>query len=117
MLKTYVKPHIGRVVGNAIVKMSGTLLEVVLPTILAYIINQVVPTREINPIIFWGLVMVVCAILAWILNVKANRMASKTAAMTIKEIRQDLFSRSLTLSARQIDQLTVSSLEIGRAHV
>lgn len=111
MLKTYVKPHIGRVVGNAIVKMSGTLLEVVLPTILAYIINQVVPTRQIKPIIFWGLIMVVCAILAWILNVKANRMASKTAAMTIKEIRQDLFSRSLTLSARQIDQLTVSSLE------
>lgn len=111
MLKAYVKPHIGRVIGNATVKMSGTIFEVVLPTILAYIINQVVPARQVNTIVYWGLVMVVCAIAAWYLNVKANRMASKTAAMTIKDIRQDLFTRSLGLSARQIDRLTVSSLE------
>ncbi|MDD2426753.1 MAG: ABC transporter ATP-binding protein [Eubacteriales bacterium] len=111
MLKSYVKPHISKIIVNAIVKMSGTVLEVVLPTILAYIINQVVPTRQVNSIINWGLVMVACALGAWYLNVKANRMASKTAAMTIKDIRHDLFTRSLGLSARQIDRLTVSSLE------
>lgn len=111
MLKSYVKPHISKIIVNAIVKTSGTVLEVVLPTILAYIINQVVPTRQVNSIINWGLVMVACALGAWYLNVKANRMASKTAAMTIKDIRHDLFTRSLGLSARQIDRLTVSSLE------
>ncbi len=111
MLKSYVKPHVSKIVVNAIVKMSGTLLEVVLPAILAYIINQVVPTRQANSIINWGLVMIVCAILAWYLNVKANRMATRTSALTIKKIRQDLFTRSLGLSARQIDRLTISSLE------
>ncbi|MFA6690771.1 MAG: ABC transporter ATP-binding protein, partial [Saccharofermentanales bacterium] len=111
MLKSYVKPHVSKIVVNAIVKMSGTLLEVVLPAILAYIINQVVPTRQVNTIIYWGLVMIVCSILAWYLNVKANRMATRTSALTIKEIRKDLFTRSLGLSARQIDRLTISSLE------
>lgn len=62
-------------------------------------------------IVFWGILMLVCSFLAWILNIIANRMASLTAASAIQTIRQDLFSRSLTLSARQIDELTLSSLE------
>lgn len=111
MLKRYMTPYKGRIVKNAIVKTSGTLLEVVLPTILAFIIDTVTPTEDTNRIIFWGVIMVVASISAWVLNIVANRMASRTASMAIKNIRQDLFSRSLHLSASQLDTLSVSSLE------
>lgn len=111
MLKEYVKPYKARIVKNAVIKTSGTLLEVVLPTILAFIIDTVTPAGDSSRIVFWGCVMVVAAVSAWILNIVANRMASRTASLAIQRIRQDLFSRSLRLSARQLDELSVSSLE------
>lgn len=111
MLKEYIRPHKIPIIINAIVKMIGTVLEVVLPTILAYIVDTILPTRNSKGIIFWGIIMTILSIGAWILNVLANRMASKTSSLTIQNIRQDLFERSMHLSARQIDELSVSSLE------
>ncbi len=111
MLKRYIKPYTKRIVVNACVKMTGTLMEVVLPAILAHIINVVVPTRNQSGIIAWGFGMVVFSFGAWVLNFSANRMASGTASRAIRSMRQDLFARAMKLSARQLDELTVSSLE------
>lgn len=111
MLKDYVKPMTGRIIVNAIIKMTGTMLEVILPYILAHILNKIVPMRQEKLILIWGLLMVVCSVAAWILNITANRMASKTAATAIQNIRQDLFERSMALSARQLDRFSVASLE------
>lgn len=111
MLKNYVKPMRGRIIVNAIIKMTGTMFEVILPYILAHILNKIVPTRQEKLILMWGLLMVVCSVAAWILNITANQMASKTAATAIQHIRQDLFERSMALSARQIDRFSVASLE------
>ena len=111
LLKQYVIPYKTQIVINAIIKMVGTILEVVLPTILAFIVDDIIPTENKNRIILWGLVMIVFSIGAWILNVVANRMASRTSSLTIQNIRQDLFERSMALSARQIDDISVSSLE------
>jgi len=86
-------------------------MEVVLPAILAHIINVVVPTRNQSNIMLWGFAMVVFSFGAWVLNFSANRMASGTASRAIRSIRQDMFARAMKLSARQMDKLTVSSLE------
>ena len=86
-------------------------MEVVLPAILAHIVNVVVPTRNQSGIIAWGIAMVVFSFGAWVLNFSANRMASGTASRAILSIRQDMFARAMRLSARQMDKLTVSSLE------
>ncbi|NLJ90197.1 MAG: ABC transporter ATP-binding protein [Clostridiales bacterium] len=91
--------------------MAGTILEVVLPAILAFIVDDIIPTENKNRIIIWGLIMALFSFGAWILNVVANRMASRTSSLTIQNIRQDLFERSMGLSARQIDNISVSSLE------
>jgi len=111
MLKKYIRPYRKRIVVNACVKMTGTLMEVVLPAILAHIINVVVPTRNQSSIMLWGFAMVVFSFGAWVLNFSANRMASGTASRAIRSIRQDMFARAMKLSARQMDKLTVSSLE------
>ncbi|HHU13136.1 MAG TPA: ABC transporter ATP-binding protein [Clostridiaceae bacterium] len=111
MLRRYVAPLRGRVIKNAVIKTTGTLLEVVLPTILAFIVDEVTPTRDTGRIVFWGIFMAGCSIAAWFLNVAANHMASRTASEVVSNIRQDLFCRSLDLSARQLDEISVSSLE------
>lgn len=111
MFKKYIKPYTKRIVVNVCVKMTGTLMEVVLPAILAHIVNVVVPTRNQSGIIAWGIAMVVFSFGAWVLNFSANRMASGTASRAILSIRQDMFARAMRLSARQMDKLTVSSLE------
>ena len=88
MLKSYVKPYRIRIVWNAVIKMTGTLLEVVLPAILAYIVNTGVPIRISGEIFLWGVIMVLCSFGAWLLNTIANRMASRTASLAILSLRQ-----------------------------
>ena len=46
------------------VKFSGTVMDLLLPWILAYIIDEVVPEADIARVVQWGLVMVVCAFIA-----------------------------------------------------
>ena len=111
LLKEYIRPRKTPIIINAIVKMVGTVLEVLLPTILAHIVDTILPTGNSKGIITWGIIMTILSLGAWILNVVANRMASKTSSLTIQNIRQDLFEKSMHLSARQIDKISVSSLE------
>lgn len=111
LTKEYAKPHTMRLVVNAVVKMTATMLEVVLPAILAFIVDSVIPRRDRQLIIFWGIMMILFSIGAWVTNVIANRMAARTSSLVIQKMRSDLFGRSMTLSARQIDKLSISSLE------
>ena len=108
----YLKPYLGAMSVGLVIKTIGTLVELVLPYILSYILDEIVPNDgRLTTIILWGCVMVFCALVALICNVKANRMASKVARDTTERVRHDLFSRILTLSGRQIDAFTIPSLE------
>lgn len=111
MIREYMGHYRGRVIKNILVKMIGTLCEIVLPAILAYMVDEIVLTGDVPAIIRWGIIMVVFSIGAWILNIAANRMAARTVSLAVKNIRQDLFTRILHLSSSQIDELSLSSLE------
>ena len=108
----YLRPYLGIMSVGLVIKTVGTLVELALPYILSYILDEIVPNNgRLSTIILWGGVMVLCALMALICNVKANRMASKVARDTTERVRHDLFSRILTLSGRQIDAFTIPSLE------
>lgn len=111
MFKKYLDPYKKDISINLVIKSIGTLMEILLPAILAYIIDTVVPREDKNAIIMGGLLMVVIAIVAWILNIIANRMSAKLSTSIIFQLRQDLFSKSLNLSPRQVDMFGASSLE------
>ena len=57
-----------------------------------------------------GALMVIIAFLGLYLNVAANRRAEMIAAMSVKDLRHDLFEKIEGLSARQVDHLTRPSL-------
>ena len=111
MLIRYMSPYKKRIAINAIIKVIATIFEVVLPVILAHIVDDIVPLRSTNLVVVWGIIMIILSISAWVFNIIANRMASKTSSDAIQNIRQDLFERSLRLSSKQIDKLSISSLE------
>jgi len=108
---TYLKPYYPKMALGLTIKFTGTIMDLLLPWILAYSIDEIVPQGSVQLVLFWGAVMVVCAVTALVTNVIANRMASKVARDTTEVIRHDLFSKISRLSCSQVDDFTIPSLE------
>lgn len=91
-------------------KAVGTLVELAIPWILSYIIDDLIPLKEIRPVCLWGGLMIVCSLIAWGGNITANRMASAVARDCTRQIRHDLFQKISYLSDSRVDAFTIPSL-------
>ena len=107
----YINPYKWRMLLGLIIKICGTVVELFLPVILTYILDNVITTLKIERVIFFGILMIVCSIVACVLNVIANRMAARVSSDISRHIRKVLFEKALYLSARQTDKFTIPSLE------
>jgi ATP-binding cassette subfamily B protein len=94
-----------------IIKVLGTLMDLGLPWILAYILDEVIPLKKISFILYWGLAMAGLSIGARTFNIIANRMAARVARNATQKLRHDLFEKILSLSGTQLDYYTIPSLE------
>lgn len=92
------------------IKAGGTLVELAIPWILSFIIDDLIPLGEIGPVCVWGVLMIVCSLLAWAGNIVANRMASAVARDCTRQIRHDLFRKISYLSERRVDEFSIPSL-------
>lgn len=106
----YLAPYKARMALGLLFKIAGTVAELVLPLIMSHMIDEVVPTGSVPALSLWGGGMLLAAVVALLGNVKANRMASKVARDTTERLRADLFCKTLSLSARQVDEVTLPSL-------
>ena len=107
----YLRPYLPRISLGLAIKFTGTIMDLLLPWILSYMIDDVVPLKEVPRIVFWGGAIVACAAVALITNIVANRMASWVAQHTTEALRHDLFSKISHLSCGQIDSFSIPSLE------
>lgn len=106
----YLKPMVPRMMFGFTIKFTGTIMDLFIPYILSYIIDEVTPKNDIPLVVRWGLVMVICAALVLLCNVWANRMASAVSRDTIRTLRYDLFYKISYLSGSQVDYFTIPSL-------
>ncbi len=106
----YLKPYRMGMLRGFLIKVLGTFADLGLPWVLAYILDHVVPLGHISPVLLWGVAMVFLAVAARLLNIKANRMASKVARDAIEEVRHDLFHKIMYLSGNQTDAIGIPSL-------
>jgi len=106
----YVRPYFLGMSLGLVIKFLGTIMDLALPWILAYMIDTVVPMGDTRLIYIWGGMMLLCAVVAVLANIIANRMASKVARDATRAIRHDLFARIMRLSLKQIDFFTTPSL-------
>lgn len=109
-LLKYIKPYIPYMSLTLALKFFAALMDLLIPSLLAKIIDDIVPLREGKLIFFWGGVMVICAIFSVTTNVTANRMAEVSAGGMTRAIRYDLFSKVTYLSAGQMDDFTIPSV-------
>lgn len=108
---TYLKPYIARMTFGFLIKVLGTLMDLGLPWVLAYILDDVIPYKKVSLILMWGGVMIALSIGARSFNIIANRMAARVARNTTENLRHDLFEKILSLSGNQLDYFTIPSLE------
>lgn len=106
----YLRVYYGRMTLGLGIKVAGTLVELMLPYILSHILADVIG-KDMSEIIFWGVLMIVCSGVACLCNVIANRMAARVSRNFAEKMRQDLFIKTLRLSAAQTDRFTIPSLE------
>jgi ATP-binding cassette subfamily B protein len=105
------KPLRARIGIGITIKMIGTLAELLIPFLLTHILENVIEKNDVSLILFYGIIMAVCAVIACVCNIIANRMAAKTTMLFSSRMRRDLFSKTLGLSARSTDKFTIPSLE------
>ncbi|MBE6899773.1 MAG: ABC transporter ATP-binding protein [Ruminococcaceae bacterium] len=110
-LLKYLEPFKNRMLVGFSIKVSGTVAELFLPYIMTHILDNVIGTLLVEKVVFWGIVMIICAGLACAGNIIANRMAAKTSKDFSKKMRKDLFEKTLYLSESDTDRFTIPSLE------
>ena len=107
-----IKPYWRKLTVSLTYKSIGALADLVLPWIIAYMLDTQIPALDnrVWPLFQSGILMVVIAGLGVYFNISANRKAERIAADAVKQLRHDLFRKIVSLSARQVDQLTRPSL-------
>ena len=108
-LERYLRPWWGFIILTTLIKLAGTLVELLIPYLMEIILDEKVPQGDMRAIYLYGGGMLLCAALALIFNIWANRMAAKSSGNITKAVRHDLFAKLQSLSARQMDQLTTPS--------
>ncbi len=109
ILLRYIKPYGVFMLLTLFLKFAASMMDLLIPSLLAKIIDDIVPTGEVSLIFWWGGVMIGCAVISVTTNVRANRMAEVSAGGMTRQLRHDLFTKITYLSAGQMDEITVSS--------
>ena len=106
----YMKPYRWKIAWGVSVKFLGSMGELLIPFLLEYMVDEIVPTESMKKVLFFGCFMVFCAILVRQFNIYANQWASKIARDCTNDLRRDLFSVTTRLTGAQFDSVTLPSL-------
>ena len=110
-VSTYLKPLRSRITVGITIKTIGTVSALIFTFLLCYILEHVIKSNDVKRILFFGVLMALCALIASLGNIIANRMAAKTTMIFSTGMRKDLFLKALHLSARSSYSFTIPSLE------
>ena len=110
-LGKYIRPYWAFIALTLLIKTAGAYAELLIPDLMEIMVDEKVPAGHGNSIYIYGGLMLLCAALCLLCNILANRMSAISSGRITRAIRHDLFQKLEHLSARQMDQLTVSSAE------
>ena len=107
----YIRPYTLFIIGTVIIKLLAAVMELLLPYLMEIMLDEKVPAGELRAIYLYGGGMILCAFGCLAFNILANRMSAISSGKITKAVRHDLFAKLQSLSAKQMDGLTVSSAE------
>ena len=106
----YLRPYAGRAACGVLIKFSAAVLELILPLLLANVIDVLVPARDLPAIWRTGGLMLVLAFGAAAGNILANRMAARVSMEMTRDLRRDLYHQIQHLPCTRADRYSASSL-------
>ena len=110
-LSGYIRPYYLYIAFTMLIKLGGAVAELFVPFFMERILREgVVPGQE-NRIYIYGGLMLLCAGVCVTMNILANRMSAISSGRITRKLRYDLFEKLNSLSARQMDRLTIASAE------
>ncbi len=107
----YIRPYTFFIICAVLIKLVAAVMELMLPYLMEIMLDEKVPAGELTAIYLYGGGMILCALGCLVFNILANRMSAISAGKITKAVRHDLFAKLQSLSAKQMDGLTVSSAE------
>lgn len=110
-LTGYIKPYYLYIAFTMFVKLCGAVAELFVPFFMERILREGVVPGQQNRIFIYGGAMLLCAGACVFMNIMANRMSAISSGKITRKIRYDLFKKLNSLSARQMDELTIPSAE------
>jgi len=110
-LSKYLRPYTWYILLTLTIKFLGTYVELMIPDLMETMIDEKAPAGDLPQILLYGCGMLLCAILGLVGNIVANRMTAFSSGKITRAIRHDLFVKLESLSARQMDKLTIPSAE------
>lgn len=107
---TYLKPYTRTAAAALTFKVIGSAAELFLPLILDYVIDEVVPEKNVKLMVILGAAMLGFSLIALFGNIIANRLAAKAAGSMTHDLRYALFKKTTYLQCSQVDAFTSPSL-------
>lgn len=109
-LAGFLKPYKKECILGPIFKLLEAILELLLPTVMALIINNGVLTSDKSYIIKMGIIMIVMTVLGFCCSVVCQRYAAYASQGYGTTLRQTLFEHISSLSYKDIESFGASSL-------
>ncbi len=106
----YVKPYKFIMIFALVAKSLASFAELIIPSIMATIIDEDVPSGKTENVLASGGIMLLFAFLTFALNIIGNRAAAKASAMTAYDLRRELFEKTVRLDAMATDRYGLPSL-------
>ena len=106
----YMKPYGVLVALCLVIKGLAAFVELAIPSMLAVIIDEHVPKSDMAGVLKSGAMMLSFALLACVFNITGNRVSAIATGKAIRDLRHDLFEKTLSLDTAVTDKLGLSSL-------
>ena len=106
----YAKPHLPIIIFGILFKAFGAFTDLAIPRLLAVMIDEDIPTGDINRVYRTGAFMLAFALATLVLNITGNRLAAIASSRIAHDLRHDLFVKTLELDTSATDRLGLASL-------
>lgn len=119
----YIKNYKAHAIIGPICKAIEAITDVIVPFILAQIINVGIANNDLNYIIKFGLLIIALNLFGMIISIVGTKCSARVSQGMAKDIRNDIFTHINTFSHSELDKFSTTSIlnrtvhDVSQIHV
>ena len=87
-----------------------SIIEIIIPTLMAYLIDDGINQKNMSYILWIGLILVICAMISLVAGFLAGRSAAIASSGFARNLRRDMFYNVQKFSFSNIDKFSTASI-------